>query len=399
MINKEEILNKYFEDIKKCASELLKIKSRSGNEKDLVDYISNKMKELDYDEIKIDPAGNIIGKINGQGNGKSLMLNCHLDIVDEGEIQKWKYHPYSGTITDEAIYGRGASDTKGTLAIHLYTPYILKKENLLPKGDIYVVAVVHEETSGFGSMYLIENGFKTDFSIVGEATENDIAISNRGRMVIEIEISGKSCHASIPHQGINPFNFLGDFLNTINDFPVGKDKIFGKSTVSPTFISSSEKGNNTIPNTLILQLDYRNVPCDTEEVVLKKFYDIIEKTKKEGIKVKVRTVKIPIKCYTGLEGLGYQGEPAFKQEIDSEIVQIAKKVLDKYLDKKPLIKPWNFATDCGHFSKVGIQVIGFSPAEIKYCHTTEDQINLSLMKEGVIGTIVLTKELCDIDKN
>lgn len=398
MINKTTILEKYFERIKLCASDMVKIKSRSGFEKDLSDYVVKKMKELNYDEVMVDLAGNIIGKVCGTGKGKSVMLNCHLDIVDEGEIDKWSHHPYSGDITENAIWGRGASDTKGTFAIQLYTPYILKEENLLPKGDIYIVAVVHEETSGFGSMYLIENGFRTDFGIVGEATENDIAISNRGRMVIEVEITGKACHASIPHQGVNPFNFLGDFLNEVAKFPVGKDEIFGSSTVSPTFISSSEKVNNTIPNTLILQLDYRNVPCDDEKTVLEKFEKIVEKTKKDGIKVQIRTVKVPIKCYTGLEGLGYQGEPAFKQNPEDEIVKVAKKVLDKYLDKKPEIKPWNFATDSGHFSQAGIQVIGFSPAEIRYCHTVEDQINLNLMKEGLIGTLVLTRELCDIEK-
>lgn len=398
IINITNILDKYFSDIQFCASEMIKIISKSGEEKELADYIIKKMNDLKYDEISVDLAGNIIGKVKGTGNGKSTMLNCHLDIVDEGEVNKWKYPPYSGTITKDSIWGRGASDTKGTFAIQLYTPFILKKENLLPKGDIYVVAVVHEETSGFGSMYLVKNGFKTDFGIVGEATENDIAISNRGRMVFEIEITGKSCHASIPNQGINPFNFLGDFLNDIANFPVGEDEYFGKSTISPTFISSSEKGNNTIPNSIILQLDYRNVSCDTEEEVLKNLNKIVEKNQKNGINIKIKTKKIPIKCYTGLNDFGYQGEPAFKQDINSEIVVTAKKILDKYLTKKPKIKSWNFATDSGHFSKVGIDVIGFSPAEIKYCHTTEDQINILAMKDGLIGTLALTKELCDIEK-
>jgi hypothetical protein len=54
----------------------------------------------------------------------------------------------------------------------------LKKENLLPKGDIYVVGVVHEETTGFGSMNMAADGFLTDFAVVGEATENELGIAS-----------------------------------------------------------------------------------------------------------------------------------------------------------------------------------------------------------------------------
>lgn len=128
IINITNILDKYFSDIQFCASEMIKIISKSGEEKELADYIIKKMNDLKYDEISVDLAGNIIGKVKGTGNGKSTMLNCHLDIVDEGEVNKWKYPPYSGTITKDSIWGRGASDTKGTFAIQLYTPFILKKK-------------------------------------------------------------------------------------------------------------------------------------------------------------------------------------------------------------------------------------------------------------------------------
>ncbi|MEW9096280.1 MAG: M20/M25/M40 family metallo-hydrolase [Clostridiaceae bacterium] len=393
-----DIANKYFDEITKTASEMIRIPSRSGHEKEMAEYTAFKMKELGYDEVVVDKVGNIIGRFKGTGGGQSLMLNCHLDVVDEGSHEKWKYPPFSGAIAEGAIWGRGASDTKGTFAIQLYTPYILKNEGMMTKGDIYVIGVVHEESSGFGSMTMVQEGFKVDNAIIGEATENDIAISCRGRVAINVIIDGKSCHASIPEEGVNPFDFLGKFLVELENYELGDDPVFGKSTISPTFISSSEKGTNIIPNTITLTLDYRSVPIDTNEFILEKLQRIVDKAMIPGISVGLEIIKIPVKCYTGFEGEGYQGEPAFAISKNHELVVTSKNILEKTLGRKVQIKPWAFATDSGHFMNAGVSVIGFSPAEIKKCHTVEDNIRLDMLKEGIVGYIALSYEIANKSK-
>ena len=266
--------DKYFDAIVQTASEMIQIPSKSGEEKAMADYTIQKMKDLGYDEVTVDDYGNVIGLMKGQGGGKSLMFNCHLDIVDEGPHENWKYPPFSGAIAEGAIWGRGASDTKGTFAIHLYLPHILKQEGLMTKGDIYVVGVVHEEDAGFGSMMMAEYGFHTDYAVVGEASENDLAIACRGRVGIEVTISGKSCHASVPHEGVNPFSFLGGFLIGLNDYKVSKNPKYGQSLISATRISSSEPGTNVVPNSIRVSLDYRSVPGETNEQVIAQLNEI-----------------------------------------------------------------------------------------------------------------------------
>jgi len=388
-----DIVEKYFDDITKTASEMIQIPSKSGFEKEMAEYTIKKMHELGY-EVTVDRAGNVIGKMSGTGGGKSVMLNCHLDVVDEGPHDKWKYPPYSGTIEEGAIWGRGASDTKGTFAMYLYAPYMLKKEGLLPEGDIYVVGVVHEEDSGFGSMIMVEDGFKADYAIVGEASENDIAISCRGRLVAEVTITGKSCHASIPHTGANPFDFLGKFLVALEKFELGKDSVFGTSTMSATKITSSEMGTNTIPNKVVLSLDYRSIPADTNEVVIAKLKRIADEIIVPGIKVDIEPLMVDITCYNGLKGRGYQGEPSFGISKDHELVVKAKEALENAFEKPVALKNWAFATDSGHFMNAGVPVIGFSPAEVKKCHTVEDNINVDMMKTGTVGVLALLEKLC-----
>ncbi len=387
--------DKYFDAIVQTASEMIQIPSKSGEEKAMADYTIKKMKDLGYDEVTVDDYGNVIGLMKGQGGGKSIMFNCHLDIVDEGPHENWKYPPFSGAIAEGAIWGRGASDTKGTFAIHLYLPHILKQEGLMTKGDIYVVGVVHEEDAGFGSMMMAEYGFHTDYAVVGEASENDLAIACRGRVGIEVTISGKSCHASVPHEGVNPFSFLGGFLIGLNDYKVSKNPKYGQSLISATRISSSEPGTNVVPNSIRVSLDYRSVPGETNEQVIAQLNEIAARCAVPGITVEIQPAYIPISCYTGATGNGIMGEPPYSIDEDSETVIVAKAALENVFGRTIKTKPWAFATDSGHFSQLGIHVLGFSPAEIKKCHTVEDNIQLDMLKEGIAGNLALAKALCD----
>jgi len=394
-----ELAKQYQDEIIQTASEMIQINSQSTDEGELAQYVVNKMKVLGYDEVVVDRYGSVFGTVKGSGGGSQVMLNCHLDVVDEGDISKWKYPPYSGTIAEGKIWGRGASDTKGTFAIQIYIPIILKKAGILPKGDIVVAGVVSEEIAGFGAMMQTRDNFMlTDYAIVGEATENDIAIGCRGRFCAVVTITGKSCHASIPHVGKNPFDFLGKFLTELKTVKMGEDELFGSSTMSVTNITSSEKGTNIIPNEVVVYIDYRQSSSDPEEVALGKIQEVIDRCKIDGIKVDLRALYFPLTTYTGFCGKGYQGEPPFSVSADEPYVQLCKKVVEEAVGHPIKTKTWGFATDTGHYAAKGVKCIGYSPAEIKFCHTTEDNIDIKMMEEGTIGYLALAYALGNKEK-
>ncbi|MDR1875928.1 MAG: M20/M25/M40 family metallo-hydrolase [Synergistaceae bacterium] len=392
----ERAAEKYFDAVVETVREMLRIPSPSGEEGAMAEYVMKKMRELGYDEVRADRAGSVAGRMKGteSGNGKSVMLNCHLDVVDEGPHEKWKYPPFGGEVADGAIWGRGASDTKGTFAVQLYTPYILKQEGLLPRGDICVVGVVHEEDSGFGAMTMAEDGFFTDYAVMGEATENDIAVACRGRIGIEVVITGRSVHASIPAEGFNPFDFLGPFLSAIKKYEGLSDPRYGSSLLTPTKILSSEPGTNVVPNWLRLSLDYRSIPGETGESVIGRLRRLAEECSVPGVSVEIAPATIPIRCYTGMTGSGLMGEPAFGIDEDDDAVRRAKAALEEAYGRPVRTKPWAFATDSGHFAQKGVRVIGFSPAEIRKCHTVEDNIRLDMLKEGIVGYLALAGGFC-----
>ena len=119
------IAAKYKDDIVHTASELIQRNSQSLHEGEVAAYVQEKMKELGYDKVEVDRYGNVFGTMKGTGGGSSVMLNCHMDVVYEGDESLWPYPPYSGAIAEGRVWGRGASDTKGTMAIQIYVPFLL----------------------------------------------------------------------------------------------------------------------------------------------------------------------------------------------------------------------------------------------------------------------------------
>lgn len=399
----QEIALKYKDAIVETAQQLIRRNSQSFHEGEVAAYITEKMKNLGYDEVITDAYGSVFGVVKGSGGGSSVTLNCHMDVVDEGDAGKWVHPPYAAEIADGRIWGRGASDTKGTMAIQIYTPIMLKEAGMLPKGDVVCACVVGEEAAGFGSMMQSrENRMMTDYAVVGEATENDIAIGSRGRCVPYITITGKSCHASQPQLGHNPMDFVAELLPRIKEIPLATDDVFGSSTLSVTRIDTppmlDSPVTNIIPPQVVVYCDYRQVGEDTEEVVLQKFKDLVADIQIPGITAEVKIYYFPVTTYTGMQEMGFQGEQPYSVSADEEYIQRSKKAIEEAVGHEIQIKSWAFATDAGHFSSKGVKVLGYSPAELRLCHTYEDSISIEMMEEGIVGYIGLVSMLANTDK-
>ena len=399
----QAIAANYKDAIVETAQELIRRNSQSNDEGEVAAYVTAKMKELGYDEVITDRYGSVFGVVKGSGGGSSVMMNCHMDVVDEGDPSAWKYPPYSGEIAEGRIWGRGASDTKGTMAIQIYTPIMLRESGMLPKGDVITAAVVCEEIAGFGSMMQTRDEFMlTDYAIIGEASENDLAIGSRGRCCPYITITGKSCHASIPHMGHNPVDYLEKLLPKLKEVEMADDPLFGPSTMTVTRIDtptdSKNLVTNIVPGSVIVYIDYRQVGADTVEAVKKKIQAVMDQIQVEGVTAKLDVYYFPMTTYTGFAGMGYQGEEPFSVSPDEDFVKLAKAAIEAAVGHEIQTKSWAFATDTGHYTAKGVKCLGYSPAEIKLCHTAEDSISLEMMDEGIVGYLALVKALADAEK-
>jgi len=122
---------------------LVRIKSLSGQEGEVIKFIEKKMLALGYDEVTIDSMGNVVGKI---GNGeKAIMFDSHVDTVEVKDEEKWNIPPFNGDIVDRRLHGRGSVDMKSGTAASIYAGALAKQLGFTTGKTIYVSCSVFEE--------------------------------------------------------------------------------------------------------------------------------------------------------------------------------------------------------------------------------------------------------------
>ncbi len=152
-----------------------------------------------YDELittrKIDVLNyknrpNVVGTLKGQGGGKSLLLNAHIDHVTVEPKGDWTHDPFGAEVVDGRIYGRGACDMKGGLVAALAAIQCLIEAEVPLQGDVIFSSVVNEEHSGGGALSMICKGITADAAIVTEPSENQIYIAHPGDVYWQLLVEG-----------------------------------------------------------------------------------------------------------------------------------------------------------------------------------------------------------------
>lgn len=146
---------------------------------------------------------NIVGTLRGTGQGRSLILNGHIDTMPYGNKADWDHDPFLGEEIGGRIYGVGSTDMKASLAAMVMAVELLHSLGVKLKGDLIIQSVVDEEGGGNGTLACVERGYKSDAAIVGEPTGLNIQPAHMGFLFHEIEVEGKAIHSSQLWKGVN----------------------------------------------------------------------------------------------------------------------------------------------------------------------------------------------------
>ena len=132
-----------------------------GNEKECINYIQGILAEAGCETLLLGRSSarpNLIAKLDGRGQAPPILLHGHVDVVPAGTTSTWQYPPFDAKIVDGYVWGRGALDMKGGVAMMLTAFLRLKAEGIVPPGDVVLAFVADEEAGGeFGTKYLVEH--------------------------------------------------------------------------------------------------------------------------------------------------------------------------------------------------------------------------------------------------
>lgn len=391
------------DDVIDFAQRLIQTPSISGNEKELADLCIDEMKKLGYDEVFRDAVGNIVGTMQGTGGGKNIMYNSHMDHVDAGNLNNWKYDPYKAEIAYGFIHGRAASDVKGGMAAQIYAGALLKKLGKLKGNFIYTGVVQEESAELFGIEFLCEKTFKEKditfgLMISSESTNLDLFLGHRGRVEMEVITNGRTSHGSTPQRGINAIEKMVPILAGINKIAenLPEHHFLGKATLTSTVINCSPGRLSIIPDLCTVSLDRRLVPGETFDDAMTPIKALIEslKANDKDFNAEIRIKKLKQTSYTGYSKEVYKYMDAWFLEEDSEYVGMVKKSLNK-IGQNPGIGKWEFGTDCSYVTgRLGIPSIGYSPMEEVYAHTPYDRVDIDKIIKAVAGNASIAYDFC-----
>jgi acetylornithine deacetylase len=154
---------------------------------------------------------NLIARVRGTGGGRSLILNCHLDIVPEGDATKWQHPPFSGVVEGGRIHGRGALDDKAGVVITL--GLLERFAANPPGGDLIAHFVLEDEITGNGSLLCLAHGPAADAAIIVDGTKGDRGINaHAGNVRFGVSVAGRPASVSVSHMGVNAAELLAELL-------------------------------------------------------------------------------------------------------------------------------------------------------------------------------------------
>ncbi len=377
------------DDVVDFAARLVRTPSMPGGEGAVAALVRAEMERLAYDDVRVDDAGNVIGLLRGRGAGRSVLFNAHMDHVSPGDRAYWHTDPFSGQVKDGYLWGRASTDIKGSLACQIHLAPLLRAAGLAPAGDVYVTAVVMEEIGGLGTQHLVTH-LRTDSAVVGEPSVCTLKRGHRGRTGIDVVITGRAGHASAPDLAINPHTIAAAFLTAQRDLPMAGNPEFGPATMVPTLYRSDNDSRNVIPESVRLHLDWRTVPGEAAETMVRTLQGLLDAALLPGSRGTVAVVEEDMTSYSGLRMALPSIFRPYALPADFWAVQAAEQALGG--------APagfWPFATDGGHLHDAGIPPIGYGPGREADCHIANERISIAQMREALAGNALLALALTD----
>lgn len=340
---------------------------------------------------------NVVGVLKGKENGRSLILNGHIDVVPSGDKSKWTQDPYGGEVVDGKLYGRGTTDMKGGNMSTLIALETIIDMGIELKGDVIYESVIEEETGGAGTLAAIQRGYKADAAIVPEPSEMRIFPKQQGSLWFEVKVTGMSAHGGTRYEGVSALEkgwIVFDEIMKLEEkrnAPLRKDPLY-KGNPIPIPINIGQFNGGYFPSAVAeeatIQGRYGVAPGETIEEAKEEFIAMLDNLKYLDVWFEENPATVE---WGGIH------LPPGEMELDHPMLKILK---DKYFDvqqEEPTIAGSVWGTDGGLLTQAGeIPSVIFGPGTTSMAHFTDEYVELDKMFKAAEIIALTIIEWCEI---
>ena len=335
-----------------------------ASEKNVADFLASVAARagLEIELQKVMPGRfNLLARLRPRNKvRRTILLAPHLDTVGANAT---KFIPQR---KNGRLYGRGACDTKGSIAAMLTALCELADSKSLPlETEIVFAGLIDEEHAQAGSRALAASGFKADMAIVGEPTRLQVVTAHKGSLWLDLETRGKAAHGATPQLGKNAIHEMArivDLLETDYAAQLRKRKhpLLGAATVNVGKISGGTQPN-IVPDFCKISVDRRTLPGETDAKVKREIAAFLRFMK---LSANISSTKLA---------------PALPLETNYKLP-----LVQQYLKCVGQTKPLgvHYFCDAAILSAGGIPSVVFGPGDIAQAHTEDEWISLTELERG-----------------
>ena len=336
----------------------------NAGEKNAADFLAATAARagLEVEFQKVLPGrSNVIARLLPCGKIKqTILLAPHLDTVGAAGTQ------FIPQRKNGRLHGRGACDTKGSVAAMLAALCELANSKSRPlETEIVFAGLIDEEHAQAGSRALVQNKFKADLAIVGEPTKLQIVTAHKGSLWLELATRGRAAHGATPHLGKNAVHEMARIVDVLEtDYAAQlkrrKHKLLGHGTVNVGKISGGTQPN-IVPESCTISIDRRTLPGETENSVRREITLLLQE---EKLSAKISSAKLAPTLPL---------ETDFKLPLVQSFLRAANQTKSLGVD---------YFCDAAVLSAGGIPSVVFGPGDIAQAHTTDEWISLAELERG-----------------
>lgn len=371
---------------------LIAIQSFTGQEGDLAHFLAGYLEAQGYDEVQIDEAGNVLAVIHGKHWGPSILFDGHIDTVEVGDEEAWRFPPFAGEVFEGRVYGRGTSDMKGALGAMIYAGNHIDREAL--HGSIYISATVNEEVAEGATLGPILDRVQPHLVVIGESSGLKLNIGQRGRAEVFLRTFGRRAHSANPAMGVNAVRKMQVALRAVERYRPAEDPLLGRAILEITdILSSPYPGASVVPERCEATFDRRLVGGETPETVVAELTDLLASVVEADFNWEVGIRLNDAATWTGVAIDAPRFAPAWQFSPDEPWIDTVRAILAA-VGQTPQLGTYSFCTNGSESAGArDIPTIGYGPGDETQAHTVDEYIAVDSLVEGSRGYLALMQNL------
>jgi acetylornithine deacetylase/succinyl-diaminopimelate desuccinylase family protein len=302
----------------------------------------------------------------GSGARPRLAWNGHLDVVPAGTLDTWESGgPWAGVVVDGRLVGRGAADMKGPVAAALAAAAAIRRAGIQLAGTFELHLAADEELAGIhGTQVLWDRGLlDQDAAIVGEPSELQVGLAERGGAWFTATAFGTAAHGSTPHLGVNAITSMARFLLRLPEvLPELSHPLVGSPTVNAALIDGGS-APNVVPDRCSVDIDRRVIPGETDpEAVRAPFLALVASLRAEHPEVEI---EVELREWTD----------AAEAPADSAIAVLARDAVERVTRTRPTDVGFTGITDARFYiNQATIPTVILGPGSLSVAHTADESV-------------------------